>query len=462
MFKTTEMPIATQEGESPSGFASDAELQNLVLVPNPQGSPKPFTIFNTPGLTSKDTTGAGNVRGMLIHDDITWIVRGTVLYRTADGSTLDQVAVTAVSGTNAVVMVGAGYQQILVLDPTTGNLWLCDTTTITAIVHPITFPGLCVGVTWMDGYTIIADGLSDSWFISGIDDPTTWDPLDFSTADAISDTLRYVVTLNRDLLLAGGEHMEIWYNAGASPFPFLRGSPGVIELGIFAPLYAKKHNSRLYFIGSDRRVYRLDGYTPTPISTPWVERLIATGINRTTGHASVYQMHGQDIYSMSCTVDGSAGAVEYNITTGLWQTRKGLAGRRATFTPVTGTDQGKTLALHAGAGLASTGLFQLAPDTADLDGIITCPAHEAANRRVFEAEAELSMQRTDGEGTVAYSFSNDNGATYHTRATQTINRQRQRFHRNGSYLRRIRRFTVSNPGKRIAIDGVYARIEVGQ
>jgi hypothetical protein len=97
----------------------------------------------------------------------------------------------------------------------------------------------------------------------------------------------------RDLYLAGSASIEIWRNtAEAAPaFPFSRVS--VIPRGLIGRYaiagFEDGIGKGIVFVGNDKRVHVLDGYSPTPVSTLDVDRAIATFVEA-GGDASLIEM----------------------------------------------------------------------------------------------------------------------------------------------------------------------------
>jgi hypothetical protein len=443
-----DLPLAIQQG---GGFTASWTLLNMMLMKLPPEAQRRFCVMSVPALaTSPITSGSGSMRGLLVHDSKLWFVRGTELYYSSNGTTATLVG--TVSGSARVRMVGAGAGQIAVVDGA-GNQYTATTTVITAFALPA---GVAADVTYMDGYIICPRAGTDEWYISALDG-TTFAALDFSTADAISDTLVGVIACNRDLLLVGHVHTEIWYNAGASPFPFLRASPGVIERGCLSVYTIQKANGVPYLVGDDRRVYRITGYSPEPISTEPVSSVL--GIVNYSGFAgSVYSSRDQLIYAIRL-IAGST--LEYNITTGLWHRRDGNEGFRVNFTPA-----GTTKTYHAGEGPSSvTGVYALDPSTIDstLTYFMGLPWFDMGGRRVFEHEVELIRPPIGTEtGTVTMSTDDaDDGSLRVTHATLDLSNYRLAWNRCGSFRRREHGFTWASPQYPIVIEAVRARMDVG-
>lgn len=171
---------------------------------------------------------------------------------------------------------------------------------------------------------ITSDGRA---FVSGLND-TTFAALDVSTAESKPDGLTRCWNWRGRLLLIGSTSIEVWYNAGNPT-----GSPFSYETTISRGLLSKfaiagaedGWADALVWVGDDRKVYRLDGYTPVPISTSDVERAIeALGEDTDQLEALVYMAGGNAFWALSC----DSWTWEYNFTTGEWNERQSYGAPR--------------------------------------------------------------------------------------------------------------------------------------
>jgi hypothetical protein len=455
-----DIQLATQEG---NGFNSGTTLSNMFLAKSPPGEEYPFAIRTIPALSTASpapiTTGSGEIRGLLVHNGTMWWVRGTELYYSTNGTSATLAG--TVAGTAPVRIIGASATQIFIVDGA-GNEYVATTGAVTAVTPPA---GDFADCTAMDGYVICPRVGTDEFYISGLDDPTTFGALDFSTADAIPDQLVGCIASNRDLFLFGKKHTEVWYDAGSSPFPFQR--TAVIERGLLARLTVKKGDGVVYFVGDDRRVYRFSGYTPEPISTEWVERELGlTDTLDAAMFASIYTVNGQRIYAVQYrNTGGSVQTVEYNITTGLWHNQNAYLGFRDNFIiPSASAVPGN--AFHAGKDAAGTvGVYMIKHTSADsaVTYTMSLPYIKFQGRRCFAYETELEVRQYTGSGSVLLKFRDDDTVVLFSHSTLTLATSgRLSWPRCGSFRHRFQQFVFTGLTLPLSVFAARIRMELGQ
>jgi hypothetical protein len=212
-------------------------------------------------------------------------VTGTTYWEAfSDGTTATRGTVTAASSSlpAQIVSNGTAGDQNLVMSGGNGYVHTLSTNAFT-IIDNTTFPGTgfpygnCAGIEFINGWGIALQGSSRKWFLSALEDFTSWDPLDVAERSEGSDNLVGVIRNYLSVFFPGTKTSEIWYPNGDALFPFAP-VPGVfIETGAISPIMARVNNT-VAWLGIDERgfgvVYVLDGYSPKRISTHAVETAI--------------------------------------------------------------------------------------------------------------------------------------------------------------------------------------------
>jgi hypothetical protein len=173
-------------------------------------------------------------------------------------------------------------------------------------------------VTSIGGYLVFTTLFGEIW-ATGLNVLTVATD-SFTTAQQKSDTLLRGVTFRNEFIACGKTSMEVYVNAGTSPFPLAYSTS--IPRGLRGPWAIAGHqdgwSNELIWVGDDNKVYQLDGYRPVAISAHDVERAIEDITDDDDLEASVYMHGGHAIWSLS----SSSWTWEFNLTTRQWNERK--------------------------------------------------------------------------------------------------------------------------------------------
>ena len=83
------------------------------------------------------------------------------------------------------------------------------------------------------------------------------------------------------------EHLELWYDAGAYPFPFARYTGAGISYGYISPKTIIRQDGAIFFLGTDKVFYRLQSTVPIRTSTHAVEHIIAQDADITKAYCFI-------------------------------------------------------------------------------------------------------------------------------------------------------------------------------
>jgi hypothetical protein len=233
-----------------------------------------------PGLTSfKLSTYSGwrggHVVGSLLFGAFTGS-SGKVASYTSTGS---ETLLGSLGGTKKVFWAHNNKvpPDVVLVDPDNGAFQ------VTTVPNVINYPDVDVGqpnsVTFLDGYFFFTWG-DGTCYSSAIND-TAVNALDFIRVQGNPGGLLRAIAFG-ELYLMGSTTIEPWQNtANPTAFPFSRVK--VIQRGLLGRYavtgYEPGFGKPLMFVGDDRRVYALNGYTPVPISIPDVDRAISSFID---------------------------------------------------------------------------------------------------------------------------------------------------------------------------------------
>jgi hypothetical protein len=303
-----------------SGFGSNQRLLNAYPEALGQAAKSPLPIYGVPGTSRFDTgvTGLnGPCRGMLF-------VSGKGLYVVAGTAAAlfdDQGNATLVSGSiggSTMVIMAANQRPSPQIGIVADNLYYVLDTAANTVSQP-NIPSLPPpnSVTFLDGYLVfsIADGRI---FHTALNDALTVNALSFATASSRPDGLRRIVTHRGALIALGETSLEIWEDAGTTPFAFAR-IRADIDIGCIAAQTVATVGDALIWVDHNGVVRQLTASEPVRISTHALERAISNlSWNERRALRAIYtHFNGHDFYA----VTSPYWSWELDLATGLWHER---------------------------------------------------------------------------------------------------------------------------------------------
>ena len=199
--------------------------ERQVNYARPATGTSPIILAARSGLVEhRDLTGA-EVRAVETMGGSLYAVTDGSVYKITDvgavnvGGVPDGVTDTAASDTQLAIVAGGRY-------------FVCDGTSTTEYTAGALTT--VVGVEVMDGFFIpigSSGGRLDAIQISDLDDATTFNALDFAFAEESPDALVGVIRDHGELYLFGEKTVQVFYNSGASDFPFIPNKGALIEQG---------------------------------------------------------------------------------------------------------------------------------------------------------------------------------------------------------------------------------------
>lgn len=444
---------ALQYSEGRSKPWSGATLVNCFSEKADGDKQVDFAIMAIPGLDLFVHLSDAPIRGVHSMDGALYVVCGSSLYSVAQAGAATVLG--SVAGTGRVRMVDNGSEIAICAKPN-GYVYSGG-----AVHLPDGLPAVS-DVTYIDSYFVWTIANSDQAIYSGINDGLSYDALDVFTAEGSPDGLVGLVNDHRELQMYGTATIEIFYNAGGSDNVFERQGNAFVERGCFDRDSIAKIDNSTHFVGDDRIVYRLEGYTPVRISTHAIEYRLRAAM---WASAFVYTQEGHKFYILST----DAGTFGYDMATGTWHERKSLAldnyrvgGAVQIWNRIILSD-------------AYTGkLYYPSLDTYSENGDtiaaeIGLPTLEASRQRVtmyaFEVYCETGVGLNDGQGSepqIMLQYSDDGGRLWSNelwRSLGTIGAYRTRalWRSLGQFRSRQMKLTITDPVRRLVM-GYFADV----
>jgi hypothetical protein len=249
---------------------------NFFIAVDPNDAKAPLALYGTPGLKAfceLENEGANTcVRGAHEMKEVGYVIVGSNVYSVTTAGVKTLLGTISTSSGN--VFMADNGTQILIVDES-ATAYYIEAGVLAAIADP-DFPNPASATTYQDGYIVVTEKGTGKFYISGLYDVTTWNALDFATAEGDPDYALRVISANRELWVFGEKTVEAFWNSGNTDFPFERIQGSMIEQGIAAAASAVKIDGVFYWLTDKRKIVRNTGYQVQPISTPTVDYQLST------------------------------------------------------------------------------------------------------------------------------------------------------------------------------------------
>jgi hypothetical protein len=224
------------------------------------------------------------------------------------GSTFYEVTAAGVATARGTLSSSTGYvgmddnkTQMAIVDGPSLYVFTLGTNTLT-LVSSSGWRG-SDDVYEMDGYFIFVDPETDQFYISAIDNGTSLDALDFSSADSAPDNIVTHRVMHRQLWLFGDLSTEIWIDSGELAFPFTRYNSYTMDVGCVGKRAAINAADTLFWIGKTDRgtgiVYMASGNQPQRVSTRAVEESLLGSTDLSAATMWTYQIQGAEFVAIN-------------------------------------------------------------------------------------------------------------------------------------------------------------------
>lgn len=414
--------------------------------------------------------GASPNRGML---DEPWkgsvfVVSGSNLVKIDSSGARTNLG--AIPGTSRCVMVAASFYIYIVTD---GLVFRSDGTTVEAVNdEDLETPN---SVAFLNSQ-LIYDGNEGRFVTSTPGDGSDIDSLNYATAESRPDDLIRVYAFNQVLYLMGATSGEPWYNSGVGSPPFDRIDGGLFHVGIAGVNAITNTDNALYFLGHDRSVYRLDGYSPIPVSTVAISGAIERYARVDDCFAYSLRLQGQS-YVVFTFPEADKSWV-YSETIGEWfEISSGVDGGRHLANGYCFAFGKHLISDHRNGNVLEWCLDSFTDnDETILRERVTQPYHGdsigAPGKMLFWSRLELVINSGSGlvlgqgvDPLIMMQFSDDGGRTWSQEVRAPAGRLgafqlKVEWHNLGASISRMYRFRMSDPVE-LHMFKLFADIEVG-
>lgn len=277
----------------------------------------------------------GQAQGLYTFNDKLWAVTNNTLYSITTAG-VGTAYTPLLAGTVATVSFNQTSTRPYMTLHNKTNFYTYDQDTDTlahntqfaAIQAALTIAGyssaLASGIVYLDGFTFLmtTDGRI---YNSAVEDPTTWNALNYITAEAEPDGGTAIIKHFNYLVAFGTWSTEFFYDgAGSSGYvagtsPLFRNDSARLEIGCVNGGSVVQVEQSVVWVGMSKlhgkSVYMLDGLSPIKVSTPYIEKFLnADQADDIVAYS--YKIEGHTFYIM--TLHSSDLTFVYDLDQKIW------------------------------------------------------------------------------------------------------------------------------------------------
>jgi hypothetical protein len=420
------------------------------------------SLRGTPGLREYVDTDGGPIRGEIsTASGRAFAVSGSILKEITGPAT--SVTRGTLDTATSRCFIAENGTQIMIVDGLYGYTFNMDTDTFAKITDPQFI--VPTSVTFQDGYFIVTRADTQEYYISAINDGTSWAADDFGTAEYGPDDLLVCLSDASNLWLGGSRTIEVHQNTGAAAFPFERIPGAVIPTGVAAAATFVRFDNTVAWLGTDEFgrgvVWRADGYNAVKFSTQAIEKRIAEAEDFTESYAYVYHEQGHVFFNLQ--VKGLDTTLVYDGTVGQWHERSYANSLLGTREQHRGSCHmffdGKNLIGDRENGkIYEQALNIYSDDGQEIIRERIIPHIQDEKRRITHSALELDMEVGNG-GQIMMQMSDDGGYTWSNEQWRSLGEvgeynTRVIWRRLGAPRDRVYKFMISDDVP-VQINGAY-------
>lgn len=266
-----------------------------------------------PGLSLLAGLGHG-VRGFCVARDVMYVVAGVALYEVSSTWAATNRGTVGGSG---IVEMSANNTQIAITSGAFGYVYDLDSKSLFS--QSTNWLG-SNRVDVLDGFGIFSQPGTSQFYISGNQDFSSLDALDFASLEGSAGNLVAWVVKHREILFLKQNTGEVWYDNPDQDFPLARNSGANIEVGCAACYSLRKIGGVAYWLGRDENgaaaVFQMSAYQPQRISNHWLEEHLQALGDVSDAYAFTFHFDGLTFYVLQ--VPGMSTTPCFEVTSGLW------------------------------------------------------------------------------------------------------------------------------------------------
>lgn len=453
------MRLPLQTYELRSAPAASSRLVNCYVEKLPEDARAPYLLRRCPGVETHGTilSGTGSIRKLhkhpLFRDQLFYALDESVgYYLPFTGATGG--GATAITPSSRMDFANSTSGVVLVSQPSAYS----STGASFSVINDADFTSRGAGdVEFLDQYMLFREPASGRFFRSDVGSVTAYTSTNFATAESSPDLLVGMKSNQSQILLFGGESLEIWDTTGGSGFGFRPVINGSIGIGCSSSAAVAEIDNQVLWVADDASVRSMAGQSPQRVSTPAIEQILTDEADLSSVEAEVFSFDGHSFYYLYL----HQRTLCYDLGTGLWHERQSAGANAWKWrSPVElggdvyiGNRQSRAIARLTNSRYDE-------PKTTDSTVYQNLPMQWTympvfgGGKRVFHDRLEIVMETGVGlvggnEPMLSLEFSDD-GRTWQAAPNRSIGNYGERFqrvqwHGLGAAYQRIYRATVTEP-----------------
>lgn len=455
-----DLPIVGEAYQTRWAPVAAQRCVNLFLTTSQDGT---LSLVNSPGISGWCWPQTSfTVRGMHYFKGEVYFIAGDTLYSAVESGLWTALDAGSLPASGIISMADNGT-ELMIVDGENGWIW---NGSVLFQIADADFKA-SDSCAFMDGYFICVEKDSPRFFLSALYDGTTYEPEQFATAESAPDDLIKCLVDNRELWLFGDFSTEVWWNAGET-FPFARIPGATMNIGCAAKESPATINNTVFWLGSDRLVYRADAYQPANIANEGVAQAIAGYDVISDAVAYCYEEEGHYFYVLSFPSEPATWV--YSINNGKWHERWTESfGRHAGQYHVYAWSNNYICDFRDTPLIHKMSMDNITDYGTPIRRIRSTTAYSSGGNHAFWAKVGLECNSGDSKQgevpQVMFRYSDDGGRTWSNEIWQPFGRvgdyrTRVEYGPLGRSLNRAYEFSITHSGS-LAITGAYAEVELG-
>lgn len=293
-YKSRSLPVSAQTTKNLYPELVPTGNNDRVLMPWPG-----YTSFAT------QVSATSACRGSFVMNGVLYQVSDTDLYSIDPAGT--RINLGTILGTNQCIftyIIDNNAHDVLVI--TTGErgyTYNANTITLAEIVDTDYTPGNSCAYL---NNQILYDSNGQSFQISDAGNPSSLYSLNVTTENTLPDAVTRVFVKNQIVMVFGPQSFAGWYNTGAGNPPISRiQNSSKTNIGVGAVHSIADTRDFIYFMGSDKLVYRINQFQEYLVTPPGIANEFS-GYTISDAKAFTIRIEGQDFYVIRFPTDGKS------------------------------------------------------------------------------------------------------------------------------------------------------------